>query len=82
MNDKFDELTKGLAQSVTRRGALKKFGVGLAAMALTSLGLVNNAYADKSGRICKCNKPNYGCPLTMDCSGCALVCEGRPHGGI
>jgi len=30
MNNKFDELTKGLAQSVTRRAALKKFGVGRA----------------------------------------------------
>ena len=30
MNDQFDELAKGLAQSVTRRGALKKFGFGLA----------------------------------------------------
>ena len=27
MNDKFDELAKGLAQSVTRRGALKRFGL-------------------------------------------------------
>ena len=34
MNNKFDELTKNMAQSVTRRGALKKFGVGLAGMAL------------------------------------------------
>ncbi len=34
MNNKFDELTKGLAQSVTRREALKKFSVGLAGMAL------------------------------------------------
>ena len=30
MNDKFDELAKGLAQSVTRRRALKRFGVGFA----------------------------------------------------
>src|SRR6266487_1052375 len=30
MNNKFDELTKDMAQSVTRRAALKKFGVGLA----------------------------------------------------
>jgi len=30
MNDKFDELTKQMAQSVTRRAAFKKFGVGLA----------------------------------------------------
>jgi hypothetical protein len=29
MNNKFDELTRGLAQSVTRCGALKKFeGLG------------------------------------------------------
>jgi hypothetical protein len=28
MNNKFDELTKSLAQSVTRRVALKKFGEG------------------------------------------------------
>ena len=27
MNDKFDELAKGMAQSVTRRGALSKFGI-------------------------------------------------------
>jgi hypothetical protein len=31
LNNKFDELAKGLAQSVTRRQALKRFGVGLAA---------------------------------------------------
>jgi hypothetical protein len=37
MTDQFDELTKSMAQSVTRRGALKKFGVGLAAMVLASL---------------------------------------------
>ena len=43
MNNKFDELTKGLAQSVTRRAALKKFGVGLAGMALACFGLANKA---------------------------------------
>jgi hypothetical protein len=37
MNNKFDELTKNLAQCVTRRAALKKFGVGLAGMALASV---------------------------------------------
>jgi hypothetical protein len=46
MNNKFDELTKNLAQSVTRRGALKKFGVGIAGIALAALGLANNAKAD------------------------------------
>ena len=44
MNNKFDELTKSMAQSGTRRGALKKFGVGLAGMALAAFGL-----ADKAG---------------------------------
>ena len=43
MNNKFDELTKSLAQSVTRRAALKKFGVGLAGMALACFGLANKA---------------------------------------
>lgn len=33
-NHKFDELAKGMAQSVTRRQALKRFCVGLAGMAL------------------------------------------------
>jgi len=41
MNNQFDELTKSLAQSVTRRAALKKFGVGLAGMALACFGLAN-----------------------------------------
>jgi hypothetical protein len=45
MNKQFDELTKSLAQSVTRRGALKKFGVGLAGLALVCFGLVNKARA-------------------------------------
>ena len=30
MNSQFDEMTKGLDKSATRRAALKKFGVGLA----------------------------------------------------
>ena len=45
MNNQFDELTKGIAQSVTRRAALKKFGVGLAGMALACFGLANKAEA-------------------------------------
>jgi len=43
MNHQFDELAKGLAQSVTRRAALKNFGVGLAGIALAALGLANKA---------------------------------------
>jgi hypothetical protein len=62
MNNQFDELTKGLAQSVTRRAALKKFGVGLAGMALACFGLVNNAQAGRGGR--------YGAPCQTgaDCA--------------
>jgi hypothetical protein len=40
MNNKFDELAKGLAQSVTRRQALKRFGVGLEGLAGTRAGFV------------------------------------------
>ncbi len=45
--NKFDELAKGMAQSVTRRQALKKFGVGLTAMALACFGLADIAQAAK-----------------------------------
>jgi hypothetical protein len=34
MNNKFDELTKSVARSLTRRGAIRKFGVRLVRMAL------------------------------------------------
>jgi hypothetical protein len=47
MNDKFDDLAKALAQSVTRRAALKKFGGGCAAFLLAALGLANNTRAGK-----------------------------------
>ncbi len=50
MNDKFDELAKGLAQSVTRRGVLKKFGLGLAGVALATFGLTNTAEAGSDNK--------------------------------
>jgi len=50
MNNQFDELTKSLAQSVTRRAAFKKFGLGLAGMALACFGLASKAEA---GHGCK-----------------------------
>ena len=52
MNDKFDELAKGLAQSATRRGALKKFGLGFAGVALASLGIANKTEADPRTKAC------------------------------
>jgi uncharacterized membrane protein len=45
MKNKFDELTKRLAQSVTRRQELKKLGVGLTGTALVCLGLNFNQQA-------------------------------------
>ena len=45
MNQKFVELTRSMAQSVTRRAALKKFAVGLAGIALACFGLANRAEA-------------------------------------
>jgi len=48
MNNQFDELTKSMAQSVTRRGALKKFSLGLAGVALACFGLVNKSEAAKT----------------------------------
>ena len=70
MKHQFDELTKSLAQSVTRRAALKKFGLGLAGMTLACFGLANRAEAapPSDGSYCRCHKcktqlkrsdPNY-----------------------
>ena len=61
MNDKFDELAKGLAQSVTRRGALKKFGFCLPGLALASLGLATKAEARG------CKGPGKHCHHGYEC---------------
>lgn len=83
MNEKFDELTKGLAQSVTRREALRKFGVGLAGIALAALGLTSQAEAGhKACFKCQCNKPEYGCLGVPDScyAECYATCFSRCHG--
>jgi hypothetical protein len=65
MNNQFDELTKNLARSVTRRAALKKFGLGLAGIALAAFGLANKAEAAKAGNCkpsgSKCKNNNQCC---------------------
>ena len=62
MKNTFDDLTKSMAQSVTRRGALKKFGAGLVGVALASLGLASRADARPTGSHCNCSKPpTYAC---------------------
>ena len=53
MQNKFDDLTKSMAQAVTRRAALKKFGVGLAGMALACFGLANKARAATYSGYCE-----------------------------
>ena len=73
MNNKFDELAKGMAQSVTRRQALKKFGLGLAGMALACFGLANTAEATKAGNCL----PLYSrCTANGQC--CSGVCAAEP----
>ena len=79
MNTKFDELTKSMAQSVTRRAALKKFGAGLAGMVLACFGLANKAQAAKRDTCYKkcmgdCIRLG-GDPLRCP-SGCSLKCYG------
>ena len=73
-NHKFDELAKGMAQSVTRRQALKKFSLGLAGMALACFGLANTAKARKGG----CKPSGTGCHDNSDC--CSGFCYGNKYG--
>ena len=69
MNDKFDELAKGMAQSVTRRAALKQFGFGLAGFALATLGLANKAEAGN------CRTGGSVCTHSNQCcSGVCILC--------
>src|SRR5881409_3278591 len=87
MNKKFDELTKSMAQSVTRRGALKKFGVGLAGMALACFGLANRAegsprnqgipkWCDQSTNACCCKNCRTWLPSTdPNYPNCQSICS-------
>jgi hypothetical protein len=79
MSHKFDELTKTLAQSVTRRAALKQFGIGLAGVVAACFGLANKAQGNPipcqskrdcpSGQVCcKSTSANY-CTFQAFCKG-------------
>lgn len=59
MNNKSNQVTKNMAQSVTRRTALKRFGVSLAGMALARFGL-NNAQAITNGVLDGNGHPSVG----------------------
>ena len=93
MNNQFDELTKGLAQSVTRRAALKKFGVGLAGMALACFGLANKAAAAPRQGYCQIGGPQFITEvfytgMCMDINGCVTgysadcPANGTPAGSV
>jgi len=83
MINKFDELTKGMAQSVTRRGALKKFGAGLAGFALAAVGLANETQQTRKPRFhCHCGSVNYGCdPNSGSFVDCVMYCGGSTDKG-
>ena len=68
MHNKFDELAKGMAQSVTRRQALKKFSLGLAGMALACFGLAIRAEARKN-----CLPTGHQCSIPGQC--CSGICN-------
>ena len=74
MNNKFDELAKGMAQSATRRQALKNFSLGLAGMALACFGLANVANADKK----TCLPSGASCVNGKAC--CSGICYGHYKG--
>jgi hypothetical protein len=82
MNDKFDELAKGMAQSVTRRGALKRFGTGLVGLALAVLSRPHEAQAKNPRFHCHCGSVNYGCdPNSGTFSACVFYCGGSTDKG-
>ena len=79
MKKPFDELARNMAQSVTRRGGLKKFGLGLAGIVLAALGLANSAEAAGG-----CKDSGKRCRYDGEC--CSSFCvpsdnhKGAPHG--
>ena len=70
MNHQFDQFTKDMAQSVTRRAALKKLGVGLASMALACFGMANKAEAEPGGKNCFPSGTACGFAPKRQCSKC------------
>ncbi len=79
MNEKFDELAKGLAQSVTRRRALKRFGLGLTGIALAWFGLANKAEAGSDNACvnrCKRDCAKIYKKGTLDWEFCWTSCAG------
>ena len=81
MDKQFDELSKSLAEGVTRKEALKKFSIGLAGILLAAVGLsgARQALAQKPVHYhCDCKLlPTYGC-TTVACEAyCYSKCNHR-----
>jgi hypothetical protein len=79
MKNQFDELTKSMAQSVTRRAALKKFGVGLAGMVFVALGRAAKAKANPNADTCLPSGTLW-CRNNHDC--CSRKCIRKATEGI
>ncbi len=78
MNNTFDELTKGLARSVTRRQALLRFGVGIAGIALAIFGVPSRAQGQSSAYKQCVERCLQGCFLGL--KRCHNVCNHACHG--
>jgi hypothetical protein len=82
MDNKFDQLAKTMAQSVTRRQALGRFGLGLAGMALAAIGLPSKAKAYKcvpNGEPCG---PDGGVGHCIECCSCNYECADGDRGCV
>jgi len=66
MDKQFDELSKSLANGVSRRVALRKFGIGVAGALLAAVGLSSRAEAGGSS-----------CTTGADCGGGRVCCGGQ-----
>jgi len=73
MNDKFHRLAKGLAQSLTRRQALRRLSGGLAGMLLAVCGMANRAEAAPGG----CKASGNKCHSDSEC--CSGACIRDPE---
>jgi hypothetical protein len=68
MNNEFDELAKGLAQSVTRRQAFKKLGLAIFGALTASLGLERTSAAQGHQGVCEV-RPNIAVAGTYTYTG-------------
>jgi len=81
MDKQLDDLSRSLAEGVSRRAALRKLGFGLAGTLLATLGFRSRAEAAPgrscwiclNGPICSTVKPGKDCKKTK-CSECGIQC--------